>query len=522
MRPIENLTVAITNFKRSGFLDRALVSVRGAGVRRVCIASVEGDESVEKVIKTHSDGWLSFDVARISDDIGCNNTWMLAAYQSQTDRIIILHDDDMLCPEFGNVYESEISKAIDQGDTFVTWRAGLVYNNLTTKPTEYWDGPTKMNPSTDLLKVVANRKRLSLSPIVSVLDRKTVIAACKESEQTLVHNDCLERPGMLLGTEIVVYMRHIQKYKKWLYVDKVLSRYGSHDGSGTIKAQNSGDLSPLIRGYNLARDQGQKPKPACRPKIVFTYFDNEPNDTMSEKVDIYGEPVYKESFRYGMARFSWEYHFGHFDIIEFPLKLSDAGRSSSDLGDPRPGLYIRDLLDYAVYMAMPEDIVVYANRDIGLTTLAPERIIEGVQRGRGVTVCPRRRMTPKAGRLYKSVLNCKTDGGFDIVAMTPEWWAVNRSKMPDMIIGNEAWDTVFRTLAEEWADGKQRVSRVCSRPEEWSLSKAYTDNVCWHIHHHSAWIKERKTSIAQKHNRALAFGFFRSRGNSVLCEQLSA
>ena len=341
---------------------------------------------------------------------------------------------------------------------------------------------------------------------MSVLDRGTVIRACKEAAATLTHNDCLERPGMLLGTELVVYLRHTRTFQTWLYVDKVLSHYGSHPESGTVRAERSGDLRPLTRGYARARTQAimhRPPEPT--PQLIFVHTPYPAKDE-------------DEGRRFRNARFSWDLLFGQFQMIELPVR--DLRRSGKDVGDVYQTPFIRDLLDAGAELAMPEDIIVYSNADIGLTSEARERLLAGVDRGRGVAICPRRVLTnPKAGRVYRTVRNCKADGGMDVIAMTPAWWDHHRYVMPDMLAGREAWDLCMRTLAEEWADGGGLHDFMTIQPEEWWRSRAYCDDVCWHEPHDSHWKMDRKDNAGGAYNRQLARQFFESRKNAmgVMC-----
>lgn len=495
--PIDSLTVAITNFKRANFLDRALTSVWNCGIRRVVIASVEPDRTVENIIAKYKQyKWTSFDVATVSDDIGCNNTWMLAAYRCRTDRIIILHDDDVLLPELGKAYREIISPAMDAGAGFASWRPEVLLENGSRQKCEYFHGDTRVIPSTELSPVI--KTCLTHSPVISVFDRKTVIWACKESEQVLTSNDSKERPGMLLGTELIVYIRHIKKFPKWLYANQVLSLFGSHPGSGTIANIRSGKIEMMRKGYEIAKKAGELDPPPPTPKIIFSYYadDNSGPETAA---------------RNALARKSWDFHFGQFSMIELKIRESDMKRTSESLGDIRPVPYVRDLFDFGCSFAMPEDIVVYCNHDIGLTTMAVDRIFAGVERGGGVTVCQRRQLNPTPGRLYRSVLNCKADGGFDVMAVTPSFWGKMRNDMPDMLIGREAWDTCFRALVEIYVTGKKNKV-VLTTPEQWAESKAYTDDVCWHIPHDSWWDKNRKTNPAQIHNRTLAKKFCSDNG----------
>lgn len=496
---LDNLSVCVTSYHRPAFLDRALESCRAAGIRRVVVATSEPTPEVLEVLDKHDHGWLSFDRRVVQEDIGCHSTWVIATYAARTKRVIVLHDDDILHEAFGEVYESTIAPALDKGAGFASWRANVLYMDGHTEPCEYWNGKTRVAPTADLAKILANC--LTHSPVISVLDRETVIHACKEAEQTLVENASLQRQGMLLGTELVVYLRHVQKFKTWLYVDQILSSYGSHPNSGTIAEFNkgAGATQALRDGYELAKKQCESEPPVYLPRLLLVYSDYTPRTN-------------DERARIQLARDSWDYHFSNADVIELPVKDGDLTRTGAEIGD-KPLPYVHDLFDIGCHYAMPEDVVVYVNRDIGLTVLAPERLIAGVARGRGVTVCPRRLLYPRKYRLYKSVTNCKHDGGFDVIAVTPQWWRENRDRMPDMLIAREAWDTVFRTLAEEWADGVESLAHVSSTRKEWAASKAYTDDVCWHTPHDATWSVERTTNPGQKHNRKMARAFFLARKN---------
>jgi hypothetical protein len=501
--PLDDLTVCITSFHRVFHLDRAIGSCLKAGIRRIAIAAIEPSSEVLGVIEKHrADGWISYDVSRVDVDLGCNNTWALACYFAKTDRVIVLHDDDILNPEFGPTYCQKIAPMLDSGIGFACWRANHIFDDGTTHKTEWWTGPSRIDHTKTLENFVGRFHALSLSPIVSVLHREIIIHACKEAEETLTHNECIERPGMLYGTEILVYLRHCKAFARWFYVDELLSMYGAHDGSGTIAAEKKGDLNPLFKGYDRARVQGiMRRAPTPKPKLILLHY-------------YAGTPSEDEARRNANAAFSRKFLAGTFEAIDVPLTLSDLPRNSSDLGDANPIGYIRDILDLGCEMAMPEDIIVFANEDIGLTTETPARLIAGIDRGRGVTCCPRRVLNkPTPGRFYRTVKNCKTDGGMDVLAVTKSWWALFREQLPDMLIGREAWDLCFRTLAEEWADGSLLRSTITVNPEEWWRSRAYTDDVAWHEPHPSLWKVDRATNVGGAHNRKLARDFFTTRSN---------
>jgi hypothetical protein len=100
--------------------------------------------------------------------------------------------------------------------------------------------------------------------------------------------------------------------------------------------------------------------------------------------------------------------------------------------------------------------------------------------------------------------------------MTPAWWVAHREKMPDMVIGAEGWDMVFKVLAEEWADGGAPLRTLGLDAHFWGQSRAFLDGVCWHIPHHAPWLRHRRTGKddgAGAYNRALAREFFIEREN---------
>lgn len=471
MSGLNDLTACVTTFRRPDRLARCIESIRAAGLTNIVVQ----------------------DGGKFGGDVGCNATWMLAAYRAKTKRILLIHDDDLLKPDFGEAYEKIVAPCLDCRDAgFASWRAELRYDDGRTEPCEYWQGPSAVSPSRELSKVVDAEHRLSLSPILSVFNRHILIRACKEAGETLRLNGSLERPGMLLGTEILVYMRHIEHFKRWLYVDHILAQYGSHEGSGTIRAQRERKEQILTLGYDLARRQGRRETPEPTPRIILVHSVYEQTDAAARE-------------RQRIAQESWKWHFSNATVINCP-------HESPTLPT------LTELLDHGCVHALPEDVVVYANADCGLTSPAPERILRGIERGRGVTCCGNRNLHPEPGRLYHSVGNCKAPGGIDVVAVTPAWWESHRQKMPKMYIGREAWDAVFATLAEEWADGKALSEIAFS--DLWPRSKAHTDDVCWHEEHDAPWMRDRTGSETQRHNRDVARQFFSLRGNRKALEWL--
>jgi hypothetical protein len=413
-----------------------------------------------------------------------------------------------LAPGFGAAYESKIAPRLDEtGVGMASWYAHFIDPDGSRSPCEEWRfGATGVKPSKELILRIAQGGRCSMSPILAIFDRETTIHACKEAAETLgSHPDCLQRPGMLLGTELVVYIRNAERAPSWLYVDEVLSLYGRHPESGSIRALNTpGGLDRIVRGYDRARQLALngKPPPPPRPKIILV---------TSKRTS----PARDASRRLTTALSSRRFLFEEFDAIELTIPMRRFKRSLAEFP------YVRDLFDVGVSHAMPEDVVFYCNDDVGLTIEAPRRIYAGVERGLGATACPRRRYdNPHNHPLVRSVKNCECDGGMDGFAVTPAWWAANREKFPDMIIGREWWDAIFGFVIEEAAGEGPHVNGLPS-PEIWWSSKAYTDDVVWHEPHPASWYALRAVkSDPGYYNRALALEFMEARGNKYCVDAL--
>ncbi len=461
--PLEDVTVCITAFNRPKYLERAKASAMAAGFK-VVVAEMSPD-----------------------NDLGCNELWLRAAYKATTKRVIILHDDDVLLPELGDYYVKRISPMMDQGYA-VTWRAAHFHDDGRVTTTEYCDAMSGPIPyGTGLLLDILQRSQLSLSPIVTVFDRVTLIHACKEA--ATIPMDEL-RPGMELGTEVLAHLRQAQGKGGWLYLDKVLSHYGVHDGSGTVQAEKAGNLAPLIAGYDKVRKyfrENARPT-SYAPKVFFAWSD-------------YNSLHEKDLERQSVAYKTWTPFLNRPDVISTPIHMRDLPRGYL-LPFSLP--YVKDLFNYAYDRAMMEDIIILTNADVCFTTRAIDLIKERIKHT-GFVACPRHNMEPiPTGKLFESVKEFKQDGGYDVFAVTPTWWRNHRDKMPDMFLGREAWDTVLRRIGEEV-----------------SGEGIYVDDVCYHQAHFSQWQRERMTSPSNLHNRKLALEFFKVRSDKAMIKQLS-
>ena len=115
-----------------------------------------------------------------------------------------------------------------------------------------------------------------------------------------------------------------------------------------------------------------------------------------------------------------------------------------DLGDDRKLPYVRDILDYASSQASSDDeILVISNADV---CLVPEAL-HGIRLNLlNAPCCFSRRVevSDSGPRLRVADLKKEYLAGADLFACTVSWWNANRSILPDLLLGAEAWDTVYR------------------------------------------------------------------------------
>lgn len=484
---LENLTIAITSFNRPFHLKRAVRSAIEAGARNIVIASMQPNQETLATIndcdkmarKANFPIWCDI----INSDLGCNELWLRAAYMARTNRVLILHDDDCLEPGFGKAYVEVIGPAIEMGNTAVTWRAQLLTDAGVKKGTEYFKGPTQRLPVQELIDLLLKRGRLSLSPIVTVFDRRTLIRAIKEHGQNMVDPVFKLRDGMTLGTEVLAHLRQASSKSEWLYIDEVLSCYGAHAGSGTVDAQKNNALAPLIRGYDATRDYWET-------HYLRTCF-SDPEPKLIFVSAIFSPALGPDMMRISRATDTIDLARNAGIILDRRNSSFLLGRDSSTLGEKDAHVpFVRDLILHGIRYSEPEDIVILCNSDIEITMEAWEQIKAPFKSGVSAIAAMRK-------TYQQSHEDGKPDGGFDLFAFRPAWWHEQGSRFPDMLLGREAWDWVFRTLIEE----------TCG-------PNSYISPDIYHKAHEPRWSKDRY-SPGQIHNLKLAHQFFLAGGYTV-------
>ena len=160
--------------------------------------------------------------------------------------------------------------------------------------------------------------------------------------------------------------------------------------------------------------------------------------------------------------------------------------------------YVRDIFDAACHGWEDSDIILYTNPDDCVATNCAIKVAAMIQTSNACYAF--RRDFPRldgpipddripTGSLYP---------GSDLAAFRVGWWREFLEQMPDMILGFEAWDPCFRTLAETTT----------------GAASLAVPEVIYHEAHASWWMDaaNRYRLLGQKYNLKLAAAFLRKHG----------
>lgn len=173
-------------------------------------------------------------------------------------------------------------------------------------------------------------------------------------------------------------------------------------------------------------------------------------------------------------------------------------RDSTDIGDPRPVAYVKDMLDWALKASLyPDDILLFSNSDV---CLAPDMGAQIADKVHAYGAVYTHRYDYQAGELnepqtIEQIRKQSWYPGSDLFAFSADWWASNAQAYPDMLAGREWGDCVLRNLVKK-TGGVEIHSRV------------------YHENHVSDWENPELKAVlpGNLHNKKLAEEFFAKHG----------
>jgi hypothetical protein len=164
-------------------------------------------------------------------------------------------------------------------------------------------------------------------------------------------------------------------------------------------------------------------------------------------------------------------------------------RDAISIGDgPLP--FVRDLISECIKQSKPDDVIVLVNADICFCLGSYQKITEACL-NHGAAFSHRWDFV----RLDHPLLTEDEVGfgqwycGSDFFCFTQKWWDENNHHIPDMVLGREAWDMVFRrTIKQSGGAEIHRMNHHEWHPSPWELNR---DGLAGNIHNRnlaSEWL----------------------------------
>lgn len=450
----DTLTVVITNWRRLQLLEKCVMSVVRNRIYNIVITCAEYSKELIKLLEKITNKYPYIKVNVSPFDCGNNWTWLNGVYSVKTPFVLILHDDDILSPKFGETYRNEIKPLLDSGEIgHVNWD-GLTYDLNKNELTRYHinncsgtgiNETHKYDPRSfyDFYKDPM-RAVYPISPVVQIFDSNIAKMALKECEYNFTRNVFFwPRKTMMLGNDVMLGLRNLQntilKKKKALYVNKPLTYYGTWDESVSQIAVNRGD-SKFVDGYMATR----------------WYYNNNENLLFDKPMNIHTVSMYKpkdknDLRRHKFALTTWLNEYDKKQMFFCPLYDSELKRTSKNVGDKISVPFIRDIFKNGVKYALSDDNIVMSNSDICFVEDIINISKNNVEKN-GCTFSYRRDIL-KQNVVYLTRKQVNKDTakymGMDFVMFNVKWWNNWGDKIfPDLLIGKPTWDLIFRFVLE--------------------------------------------------------------------------
>ena len=482
----DTLSVVITNFQRPQFLWEAFASCVRAGVPHIVVSSSGVNSEVKAVHDKIRYKRPETIIVSETGDSGCNSNWLAGVKAAHTKWVTLLHDDDLLLEDYGKL-RNHIERNPDAG--FWLWdakRHGMGYHDL--YPT--LDLPTGVYHSEMLFRNLLIPDHFTLSPTIGCFQREDLVATleeCRDNFDSTFHI----RPTMMVGNDLMIWLRAIQKYARLGYVKAPFTSYGHHAGSATCDEvfQKRGKF-PTI--YNKVRDYFTR---SCtRILHVTPYFKTSDNQTLR---------------RHAVAEASWErlYRTG----LYRKLHGVRGSRDSRDIGDKRATPYLKDVLQAGLNSCPEDGIVMLTNNDTVLHYDLTWHLLSMMREEwavcafrQGYTRCPdlvSARQDHDSGQ---------HDTGRDLFAFTPQWLREHWEIIPDYVLGASDWDSTLATLIRMSKGIAVNAVNWVQRDERCELKTGFV----FHERHSSFWSEgQNRTMLAGNiYNRALSMKFIKEHG----------
>lgn len=244
-----NITVVITNYQRPQMLLRAFKSCVAAKVKNLVVSSSGATPEVKAVHAQILREMPDAVIDSIDEDRGCNEMWLRGVKASKTEWTHILHDDDWLLPKF-----SILDSTIGESD-FYLW-PGADSRNPSIRVTPFERLKNGVYSSFVIRRHLMTHNKRSISPVAGLFRTKDLVEVLEECEKNFTGPEFHLRPSMMVGNDMMIWLRMADKYPRFRFIETPLIVFGASEVSATcqdIAAIQKGQPSKLDPIYNATR-----------------------------------------------------------------------------------------------------------------------------------------------------------------------------------------------------------------------------------------------------------------------------
>lgn len=473
------ITVVITNFNRPDKVRHAFSSCMDANVKDIVISSSGCGDDLKAMHNQFRKEKPDVVIDAIPDDRGCNEMWLRGVRLAKSKWVHLLHDDDMLLPDFKMVVSH-----LNNGSSFFHWNGAKhawpknLLDGCNLFQTWFPDLESGVHNSKIIWPVLLADNNWSISPVSGLFTRDHLLETLEEFERDYREEMFFYKPRMQAGNDLLIWLKAVEKYPNFTFITRPLVSYGHWDGSASFSdyGNKTGLLSKI---YNATRDQ---------------FLSGPHYDMLDSRRMVHIQSAFigpDERDRVGFASRMWQaqYRLGQWsrDVIqdsELPRLFEDGKRKLP---------YVRDMIDLAVSRNSDGDpIFVFTNTD----TIPVQSLTRQMLHAFKTNPCAysfRRDIKDGSIRDEKSLrLDSDEYPGCDLFAFTGRWWKDNRKQLPDLLYATDTWDYCMRKLMDR--TGGVRFFYLI-----------------YHTLHQGEWDRN-KNSQAHKHNHEKAEGFLKNIG----------
>lgn len=464
-----DITVVITNFRRSDKVSEAFESCVRARVRNIVVSSSGCDADLARVHEGFKRR-AGVIVDSIREDRGCNEMWLRGVRLAKTPWVHILHDDDLLLPDF-----YKLQSHLKENVGFFHWDGAKhadppsILGGDVSPYRTFRDRPSGVYSTDAFWPILLNEHSNSLSPVSGLFRKEHLVEVLEECEKELIGPEFAYSPTMMVGNDLMIWLRAVEKYPTFRYFTTPLISYGHWAGSCSYHESQLG-FSSIRKIYNSTRDYfltgGKLEKTGPTFARVYSDFVSKPEDA-----ERYSHPVALWDAQYETKR--W---------IHLPVPTSSLPRCFKD-STGRTVPYVKDLVDYT-FSKTTGDVCVLMNMDILPSPSITNQLSRGMRSHSAAFSF--RRDVPQFKVLDDKQIRTQTHvySGVDLFAISRDWWSKNSDSYPDMLYATEAWDFILRLLMED-TDAKRflyLIYHVTHTPEGTrnygSTSQQYNRRLC--------------------------------------------